>query len=45
LENRELPAAGLKVLSSSEVVNKHQITKSSRSSARMRMLYEATLAD
>lgn len=45
LENRELPAAGLKVLSSSEVVNKHQITKASRSSARLRMLYEVTLAD
>jgi len=44
LENTELPAAGLRVARSAEVVNKHQITRSSRSSARLRMIYEAGLA-
>jgi len=45
LENKELPAAGLTALNSAEVVNKHQITRASRSSARQRVLYEAGLAN
>lgn len=44
LEQAELAAAGLRLAQSVEVNSRHQITRSSRTSARRRLLWEAALA-